>query len=73
MNFTKMMNLVQNCSGKIMKYLNCGRVDLDGSRLGVLRTSQGSLFEIKTQNENGTPFVNHLGPKLKTEIVLGIK
>ena len=71
MNFTKMMNLVQNCSGQILKYLNCGRVDLDGSRLCVLRTSQRSWFEIKTQRETDTSFVNHLGPKIKTEIVLG--
>ena len=63
MNFTKMMNLVQNCSGQIMKYLNCGRVDLDGSRLGVLRTSQRSWFGIKTRKKSGTSFVNHIGPK----------
>ena len=46
-------------------------MDLDGSRLGVLRTSQRSWFEIKTQKGFGTSFVNHLGPKIKTEIVLG--
>ena len=44
-------------------------MDLDGSRLWVLRTSQRSWFEIKTQREIDTSFVNHLGPKIKTEIV----
>ena len=65
------MNLVQTCSEQNLKILNCGRVDLDGSRLWVLRTSQRSWFEIKTQREKDTSFVNHLGPKIKTEIVLG--
>ena len=68
-----MTNLVQTCSEQNLKILNCGRVDLDGSRLGVLRTSQRSWFGIKTQKELGTSFVNHLGPKIMAEIVLGIK
>ena len=65
------MNLVQTCSEQNLKILNCGRVDLNGSRLWVLRTSQRSWFEIKTQREGDTSFVNHLGQKIKTEIVLG--
>ena len=65
------MNLVQTCSEQNLKILNCGRVDLDGSRLGVLRTSHRSWFEIKTQREIDTSFVNHLSPKIKTEIILG--
>ena len=67
------MNLVQTCSEQNLKILNCGRVDLDGSRFGVLRTSQRSWFEIKNQREIDTSFVNHLGPKIKTEIILEIK
>ena len=69
----KMMNLVQTCSEENLKFLNCGRVDLDGSRMGELRTSQRSWFEIKTQKVSGTSFVNHQGPKIKTEIVLWLK
>ena len=59
----KMTNLVQTWSEQNLKNLNCGRVDLDGSRLGVLSTSQRSWFGIKTQMKSCTSFVNHLGPK----------
>ena len=45
-------------------------MDLDGSRLWVLRTIQRSWFEIKTQRELGTCFENHLGLK-NDRIVLG--
>ena len=58
-----MVNLVQTCSKQNLKNLNCGQVDLDGSRLGVLGTSQRSLFGTKTQKGSGGSFVNHLGPK----------
>ena len=46
-----MANLVQTCSKQNLKNLNCGQVDLDGSRLRVLRTSQRSLFG--TKNSKG--------------------
>ena len=48
-------------------------MDLDGSRLRVLRTSHRSWFGVRTQKKFGTSFVNHLGSKYKAEIVLGIK
>ena len=50
-----------------------GPADLDGSRLRVLRTSQGSLFGIKSQKETSSSFVNHQGSIKKAVIVFGIK
>ena len=58
-----MANLVQTCSKQNLKILNCGQVDLDGFRLRVLRTSEGSLFGAKTQKGSGGSFANHLSPK----------
>ena len=46
-------------------------MDLDGSRLWVLRTIHRSCFEIKTQRQLGTCFENQLGSKIMDRIVLG--
>mgnify|MGYP005817156881 CR=1 FL=1 len=48
-------------------------MDLDGSRLGVLRTSQRSWFEIKTQKDSGTSFVDHLGLEIMAKLFWGEK
>ena len=63
MYFTKNGKSGPNLQQQNLKILNCGQVDLDGSRLRVLRTSQGSLFGSKTQKGSGGSFVNQLGPK----------
>ena len=62
MNFTKICKAGSNSQKHILKNLNCGLADLDGSRLRVLRTSQGSLFGAKTQKGSGGSFVNRQGP-----------
>ena len=66
----KMANLVQTCSKHVLKNLNCGPTDLDGSRLRVLRTSQRSLFGTKTQRDSGGSFVNHQGPNKWQKMLL---
>ena len=63
MNFTKKGKSGPNLQQAKFEKLNCGPVDLDGSRLRVLRTSQGSLFSTKTQKGSGGSFVNHQGSK----------
>ena len=48
-------------------------MDLDGSRLWVLRTIQRSLFEIKNQRKLGTSFVDHLGLEIMAKLFWGEK
>ena len=61
MNFTKNDESGPNLQRLKLIILKRGRMDLDGSRLGVLGTIQRSWFEIKTQRKSGTSFVKHLG------------
>ena len=49
-----MVNLVQTCSKQNLKNLNCGQVDLDGSRLGYYGLVRGGC----------------VGPKLKRDLVV---
>ena len=63
MDFTKNGKSGPNLQRANFEILNCGQVDLYGSRLRILRTSQGSLFGTKTQRGSSGFFVNHQGPK----------
>ena len=56
-------NMAQTCSKHILKNLNWRPVDLHGSWLRVLRTSQGNLFGGKTQRRTSGSFVNLQGSK----------
>ena len=62
--------MVQTCSKYNLKYLNWRPVDLHGSWLRALRTSQGNLFGGQTQSRIGSSFENLQGSKQKAEIIL---
>ena len=68
MNFTKNDEPGPNLQRLNFENFEKRRVDLDGSRLWVLRTIQRSWFEIKTQRNLGTSFVEHLGLEIKAEL-----
>ena len=68
MNFTKNDEPGPNLQRLNFENFEKRRVDLDGSRLWVLRTIQRSWFEIKTQRKLGTSFVEHLGLEIMAEL-----
>ena len=73
MNFIKNDESGPNLQRLKLENFEKRRVNLDGSRLGVLKTIQRSWFEIKTQRKSGTSFVKHLGLEYMTELFSGEK